>query len=58
MPKRREKNKNGKLRQIANYLHQCEIERKEAEQIVKIHPEIGIDEAYLIQRELVKLKLS
>lgn len=58
MPTKARKNKNDKLKQIAEYLHRCEIERREAEQIVKLHPEITIDDAYLIQQELVKIKLS
>ncbi len=58
MPAKTQKNKNDKLKQIAEYLHRCEIERKEAEQIVKLHPEITVDDAYLIQRELVKIKLA
>lgn len=58
MPVKAQKNKNGKLKQLAKYLHQCEVERKETEQIVKMHPEITIDDAYLIQKELVKIKLS
>jgi 2-oxo-3-hexenedioate decarboxylase len=58
VPTKTRKNKNGKLRQVAEYLHRCEIERREAEQIVKLHPEITIDDAYLIQQELVKIKLS
>ncbi|MEN3039094.1 MAG: fumarylacetoacetate hydrolase family protein [Candidatus Kryptonium sp.] len=58
MPVKAPKNKNGKLKQLAKYLHQCEVDRKEAEQIVKMHPEITIDDAYLIQKELVKIKLS
>ncbi len=49
---------NEKLKQIAKYLHQCEVERKEAEQIVKTYPELTIDDAYLIQKELVKIKLN
>ncbi len=51
-------NENKKLKQIASYLHLCELEKREAEQIVKAYPEIGINEAYLIQKELVKIKLS
>jgi 2-oxo-3-hexenedioate decarboxylase len=47
-----------KLKRIAQYLNECELERKEAEQIVKTYPEITVDDAYLIQKELVKLKVS
>lgn len=58
MPTKTRKNKDDKLRQIAENLHRCEIERREAEQIIKLYPGLTIDEAYLIQRELVKIKLS
>ncbi len=58
MPTKTQKNKNEKLKQIAEYLHRCEIEREEAEQIVKLHPEITVADAYLIQQELVKIKLA
>jgi len=53
-----QKNKSSKLKQIARYLHQCEVERKEADQIVRAYPELTIDDAYLIQKELVGIKLS
>lgn len=47
-----------KLKQIAKHLHQCEIDKKESEQIVLTEPWVTVEDAYLIQRELVKLKLS
>lgn len=58
MPAKVKNNSLVKLKRIAQYLNECELERKEAEQIVKTYPEITVDDAYLIQKELVKLKIS
>ncbi len=58
MPAKVKNNHLVKLKRIAKYLNECEVERKEAEQIVKTYPGITIEDAYLIQRELVKLKIS
>lgn len=46
------------FKQIAKYLESCEIEGREAERICKSYPELTVKDAYMIQRELVRIKVA
>lgn len=42
----------------AEFLHKAEMEKREVVRITADHPELSVEEAYLIQEELVALKLQ
>jgi 2-oxo-3-hexenedioate decarboxylase len=47
------------IQRLANYTHDAEKERREIKKITsKLYPELSIDEAYLVQEEIVRQKLE
>ncbi|MHA6250794.1 2-keto-4-pentenoate hydratase [Oceanobacillus sp. CAU 1775] len=47
------------IKELANYTHNAEIEKKEIIKITaELHPELSIEDAYLVQEELVRQKLA
>ena len=47
------------IKQLANYTHNAEKEKKEIVKITsELYPELSIEEAYLVQEELVRQKLE
>lgn len=47
------------IEKLANYTHQAEKEKREIKKITaELYPELTIDEAYLVQEEIVRQKLA
>lgn len=50
---------NSLIKELANYTHQAEIEKREIKRITaELYPNLTIDEAYLVQEELVRQKIA
>lgn len=48
-----------KIKELANYVHNAEKEKQEIIKITSdLYPELSIDEAYLVQEELIRQKLE
>jgi 2-oxo-3-hexenedioate decarboxylase len=50
---------NGQYKEIANYLVRAEVEKYEVEKVTaNLKPDLTVNEAYLVQEELVNIKLA
>ena len=50
---------NNQIKELANYVHNAEKEKQEITKITaELYPELSIDEAYIVQEELIRQKLE